>query len=609
MNPKTTWLLALSAAVLFAYILFVEQPARQASLTQHSRRLLPGLSPAAVTSISLRPAGRQELRLERRGGAWQLTSPIACPADSNRVTALLNGMALFDWQDRILPEELRSRPNALADFGLINPQITIEAREGARAWTLRIGTNSVMGGQVFAQAGGGEDIFLADGTLLRYTPIEAALWRDLTLADLDALAFDGVKVRTSGKSFELRRRPDGLWGARAGSLSARADSAKVETLLKNLRGAKIRSFVTDDAGADLSPYGLTASVSPSFFEISFLKASNVLFSLQVGDNPTNYPELAFVRRLGQGNVVLASNVALRQWHGAYTNLLDRHMISEPAEQIGAIECVGEDRFVLEQNAGAGWTVRTAEGSLPADPEMAAFLIDILTNAQTEVEQTVVAAFEDYGLAHPSLEYVLRPAGMPPGATNVLADIQFGTNQTGRAFERRTDEPSVNAIAPELYSRLPRASWQLSDRRIWSFLSSNVVAFTVEKRGVARKFLRDPNGEWTFAPGSSGSINSFSIEETLWRLGELKAVYWVGVGEDSADRFGVRAAAHKITLEVQKEDKTQTLSIEFGGRSAYANPYAAVIRNGRRWFFEFPAQLFEAVETDLGASGASRPNPQ
>jgi hypothetical protein len=606
MSPKTTWSLILAAAVLFAFIFFVEQPARQARLQKASRKLLPGFDPVLVTNIVMRPANRLELRLERQGESWQLTKPIAYPADSNRVDALLAFLSEVEWLDRIPAQELRDQPNALTDFGLINPQTSFELRNATRAWSIRVGTNSVVGGRVYAQAEGGDAIFLVSKTLLQSASPDADFWRDRSLIDVDALSYDAIKVRTGGKSFELRRLQDGLWSARAGSLSSRADRTKIEALLDNLQGAQVRKFVLDDSRGDLDPYGLLVSAASSAVEVSFLKSSNVLFAIQVGDSPTNQADLAYVRRVGPGNIVLVPKDSVRPWQGAYTNLVDRHMISCPADRIGSIECSGEDQFVMDRGSDGGWNVRTSDDSFPADPELAGHLIDILTNVEMEVEQTVVAAFENYGLEHPALEYWIRPMSQSPGSTNLIADLQFGLNRAGRAFQRRADELSVNAVSAELYGRLPRVSWQLRDRRIWSFLSTNVVSVTSEMKGARTKFIRDPNGEWTFAPGSRGMLNAFALEETLHRLGDLKAVYWSGVGEDESDRFGVRDADQKVVLEVQNGDKTEVLTIEFGKRSPYIHPYAAVFLKGRRWYFEFPAPLYESILVDMSGSASLRP---
>jgi len=235
-----------------------------------------------------------------------------------------------------------------------------------------------------------------------------------------------------------------------------------------------------------------------------------------------------------------------------------------------------------------------------------------TNIQTQIEKTVATDFADYGLTHPLLQYTLQADGGAAGSSNtVIARIEFGASKSGRIFERRPDESFVNLISPDDFNRLPRAAWQLRDRRIWSFTSSNVLSLTVHQLGVTRRYLRDPEGEWTFAPGYHGppGVNWPSLEEGVHRLGELSAVYWSGVGDAPEQEFGFAAMDFGLSLEVKRGDKTETCSIEFGGRSPYSYPYASVVRNGQRLIFEFPADLYDNfVERDMTIPAALRYHP-
>jgi len=69
---------------------------------------------------------------------------------------------------------------------------------------------------------------------------------------------------------------------------------------------------------------------------------------------------------------------------------------------------------------------------------------------------------------------------------------------------------------------------------------------------------------------------------------------------------VRETSQKLVLEVQNGDKTELLTVEFGKRSSYIHPYAAVLLNGRRWYFEFPAPLYESILVDMSGSASLRP---
>ena len=345
--------------------------------------------------------------------------------------------------------------------------------------------------------------------------------------------------------------------------------------------------------------------------MSFWGGSNLTAELQVGASPTNQPSLAFARRQDPGNVVVIDREALRPWQGAYTNFLDYHFISLSPDSIGAIAVQGEGRFAVQKQTNGQWQVR-AGTTFPADAGLMRDWLASFTNIQTQIEKTVATDFAEYGLTPPLLQYTLQADGGAAGPSNtVIARIEFGANKSGKIFERRPDESFVNLISADDFNRLPRAAWQLRDRRIWTFDSSNVLSLTVHQLGVTRKYLRDPEGEWTFAPGYHGppGVNWPSLEEGVHRLGELSAVYWSGVGDAPGQEFGFAAMDFGLSLEVKRGDKTETCSIEFGGRSPYSYPYASVVRNGQRLIFEFPADLYDNfVEHDMTIPAALRYHP-
>ena len=70
--------------------------------------------------------------------------------------------------------------------------------------------------------------------------------------------------------------------------------------------------------------------------------------------------------------------------------------------------------------------------------------------------------------------------------------------------------------------------------------------------------------------------------------------------DDAQDIAVKYAVNTIprVFIFKGSDKPQTLTLEFGGRSARRSPYAAVKLDGQLWFFEFPLPLYADVLRDL-----------
>jgi hypothetical protein len=391
---------------------------------------------------------------------------------------------------------------------------------------------------------------------------------------------------------------------------ARADTDVINALLNQIQHLPVTEFVTDDPQADLEAYGLQASAQTPSLTLVFSNGAKLTAVLQIGASPTNHPELAYARRQDPSNIVLVSREPFRAWQTDNTNFLDQHLISFPPTRIESIEAHGEDDFTARKMTNSQWKVQDArQQTFAADPDLMKDWLDGLGGIPTAIEKTVVADLSPYGLTKPALRYAIN-FGARAG-TNLTAHVEFGTNQMNQVFERRTDEDFVNTVALDQFDRLPNASWQLRNRRIWSFETSNVLSVTVHQLGGTRKFVRDPDGAWTFAPGFKGPpfINSSEMEEAVHRIGQLTAVYWDGHGDSNLERFGFAKVDHNIEFEVKRPSGTETLRIEFGIPSPYSHPYASVVQNGQRLIFEFPADLYENfVEHDLTVPAALRYRP-
>jgi hypothetical protein len=613
MSSKSTGVLVAAALVLGALVFWVERPLRLARERPASRRVFPGLDAKDVTTVEVSPGG-QIIRAERDAHVWRLTKPILYPADGARIEALLKALAGLEWRRAIGADELANRADAQEQFGFDKPAFSLVLEGGGPPRHLLFGKTSAFGDEVFLQVVGNPSIYLADASLLQLIPAGKDHWRDLAVLDLAQTPFDSLKVHSPGKSFDLQREPStGLWRMSL-PLQVRADSPKINGLLEKIRQLRVVSFASDEAQPDLDLYGLQSSTQSPALDLAFFQGTNRVLDLLVGasltnnpastNNPaltnnvvlTNNPALAYARRNSPGNVIVLPVQPLGPWEADYTAFLDRRLLSVSPDLIDAIEVSAQDHFTMRRQTNGQWAVCAAQ-TFAADQMLVEDWLSAFTNIEVEIEQAVVADVAStnvagYGLAKPVAQYILKSAVTGAGNSNqVVAQIQFGASQTNRVFERRTDESSVNSITREQFDRFPRASWQFRDRRIWHFDAGDVQSITIRQGGRLRKLVRDPNNEWTFAPGSTGIINPFYLEETLHRLGDLKAIYWDGRGDDPRDPFGFAQTDYAISLEVKTGGQTRTLALQFGKPSPYTHPYAAVQLDGQRLVFEFPVDLY------------------
>jgi hypothetical protein len=611
MSWRATQILLSAALVLFAFVWLVERPMREKRLQDANHVILQGFDPATVNTIEVRPRDADEIVAERQpgpGNTWRLTRPISYAARTGPIQALLDALAKVTWQDRVTSSELKNVPDAQEKFGFADAPMEIAAH-GARSAKILIGQTSAFGDEVFLEVVGEPDIYRVSTNFLAVIPADKDQWRDRALLDLTNLPYQTIAVRApvKGIEFELERDPTNHLWFMSKPVRARADNGGVNALLDSLQDLPVTQFVTDDPKAELDLYGLQTSAQTPELDLSFRRGSNVLAELAVGMSPTNQPGLAFARRLDPSNIVVIARDRLQAWEGSYTNFLDYHFISVSPGTIGAIEVQGADSFAVRAGNGGEWTVSHGQEKFPADAILMRDWLASFTNVQTQIEATVANDFKPYGLDHPVLQYRVEKAaaGMP-----LIAEIDFGATTNGKIFERRPDERSINSVKSADFDRLPRAAWALRDRRLWTFDTSNVVSLTVRQQKVTRRYLRDPTGDWTFAPGYHGPPipNWPAIEEGVHRLGELRAVYWSGVGEAALKEFGFADTNLSLSLELKRGGKMETVEVRFGGRSPYSYPYATVLKDGQQLVFEFPVDLYENFIEPYMAIPLSLRNP-
>ncbi len=589
MNSKTTWTCVAIAGLLFGFIFFVEHPFREQDNAARTTKIFRDLKTNAATQIEVLRAGHWEIRAERTNDSWLLTSPLIYPAAPEKIEKLFQALADLNWQARITPGELKSRPKAQEEFGFATPLVSLTARRGEEVLVnLLIGTNTPVGRQIYLQVVGDAGVYLVDSEFLNFLPQSPSDWRDPNLLRLPP-SINVIKARAGNKIFALTRTNQS-WRVTAPQ-QAHADDSKILELLKKTAALQISKFETDNPQPDLDAFGL---LTPEL-EISFATDTNIFATLQVGRSPTNDPSQVFARLPNQNHIFLVPREPLEAWRGSPTNFIDRSLVNFPTKDVAQIDVRGDDQFTL-QRAGNSWAISGVTNFL-VDSDLVREVLNLFSRAQIDFEKDPVTDFASYGLAPPALEYTLRTVG---ASNPILAQIVFGTNQSEKVFVRRLDEypDAVNSMQADIYARLPRASWQFRDRRIWSFTSNEVASVTIHQQGRERKIIRNAKGEWTFAPGSQGMINPFSFNELLYRLGELRAVFWISPDEKNLDRFGFKEADHTLAIELKRSDKTETLSLQFGGFTEFGTRYTAITRDGARMIFEFPWPLFMAVEDSL-----------
>jgi hypothetical protein len=527
MNSKSIWFWSSAAALLLGLI-----------IAHHTLRVpppagpplvLPGLDSRKIVTIHVRPKGQIEIRAERKGNEWTLAAPVVYSAQAVSIEQLLTLLQKLAPATTITAAELRQNPAAKDQYGFAEPQASLVLQDDHTRTQVLIGNLTAPGDQVFLQVVGIEEVYIVDATLLAFIPREANAWRDTAFARLQKLKFDRLEVKNGPRSFAVQRAAEDKPWRMVSPIDARADNSRVAELLQLLDSMQVIQFASDTPNPDLAAFGLQ---KPEL-EIALSLGTNPVLVVQFGKSPTNAPDQAFGRSLANDSVVTVPRAVLAAWTLSVNEVRDPHLVSDPTP-VQAILVESGDTFKLERHTNH-WIVMPQQMS--ADEGLVQQLLTGLARMKiAEFTKDIVTQNDlpTYGLAAPVLKYVLQAApSSGDGITNRnIVQLEFGTNTSDRVFVRRTDEPSVYAVALKDFAGLPTRAFQMRERQLWNFSEDQVRAVSIRQLGRARTIQRKKAHDWTLAPGSQGIINDLAIEETVRPLCSLAAISWVALGKRS-----------------------------------------------------------------------------
>jgi len=600
MKWKTTLVLFVIAAGVFAYLFFVERNRPGTEEATRQAQNVVNFSRDKVNGIVIQN-GDDQIDIRRRDHKWRLEIPIKDQADGSVVNSLL--LDLENWQKdaAISAKEMEADKNKLADYGLANPKLRLKLIGPDTPPEIFFGKDAALEGKMYVRFGNSKETFLANQSVKKAIDKKPEDFRDRKLTDLIMAQVVRVVLKTSAGEMELQKKGD-HWDILK-PLHTRADDQKVSDLIAQVTTARIQQFVADDRG-DLHPYGLAEPHgSLTLFAQDDKSAGRTDSSrgeqgqiLQIGGPATageKEKDQVYVRFSPRGFVYTLPKKIEEILNSRPNDLRDRHLVRIDTKILDrlTIDAPGKGKTVFARK-DENWTI-ASRNNAPANSGEVRRLIDRLQNEQvTKFVEDVASNLPKYGLEKPQLivtfsSFASENTAETKAGEQPFASVAFGKVEGENVYARVGDEPFVVAVHRNLLDQIFTDPLQWQELSIFNFKPEQIHRVTVATDKESA-LVRAKNNQWNWAKGS-GPINQENLQSMLNTLATLHAVRWIG---STSPAHGFDKPQLVVTFTTSPDDKaTHKLTVgavapdgmtfakvdEHEGTFALSNPYLNALK--------------------------------
>jgi len=244
MKWKTTLILFVIAAGVFAYLFFIEsnRPGTEEAARQSQNVL--NFSREKIDGVVIHN-GDDMIDIRRRDYKWRLETPIRDQADASLVNNLLLDLESWQKDAAISAKEMEADKSKLADYGLANPKLRLKLLGPGAPPEVFFGKDAALEGKMYVRFENSKETFLASQSVKKALEKKPEDFRDRKLTDLIMAQVVRVVLKTSAGEMELQKKGD-HWEI-AKPLHTRADDQKVNDLIAQVTTARIQQFVANRA--------------------------------------------------------------------------------------------------------------------------------------------------------------------------------------------------------------------------------------------------------------------------------------------------------------------------------------------------------------------------
>jgi hypothetical protein len=485
-RPRNTLFLLLVLAALGAYLYWVELPQQK---RQAEEKLLLAFDKERVTAIGL-DYPDHAIALEKSAeGHWRIVRPLEADADDTTVRNLITAIA-----DAQVTKTLEDVSDKLASYGLATPEatVTLTVKDTGTLPALKIGKTTQVGFSTYAQKGDDPKVYITGGALQTGTKKQVKDLRDKTVIAFEDTEVQKLELRHDQGAIVVEHEGGDRWTITAPARYP-ADSGEMRALLASLRGLRADDFVSEEAGADLAPYGLA---SPQLALSVWLGKDQAQKTLLVGGTHEEaQKKTLYAKRAERPTVYTIPDYALKNLDKGLGTLRDKTVLAFEKEKATGLAVTRKD--------GAGFTLVKREGTWHLDtpgegaervPTIARFVDDVAGFKGSEIVAEKTADLAQYGLAEPDLSIAVSDEKGPLGTVLAARTAPgAGSDAEAESYVAAAGTGIVYGVKPYAFDRLDKKAADFREPPATPAPSGAGVATPGEEAGGALN-AEDAGGE-------------------------------------------------------------------------------------------------------------------
>jgi hypothetical protein len=521
---------------------------------------------------------------DQESGRWMMTAPAESDVDTGEVESFI-ASALDTVQNRTLGTK-QELADSLADFGLVEPKLTVVLGSGDTSEVLSLGNAVPSGDEVYATRKGDDQVFLVDGFVMEDLNKDSTLLRDKTLVAFSPDDIVSLSVTRDNKTVTVKRQADDSWMITE-PMQYPADADQIIDILDFVADGGAVGFAPE--GADPAEYGLDRPA----ITLLLVNRDGATSRLFIGNAAGNDDYWAM--REGRPSIFLVSTKVRNKLTVSADFIMNKSLLLDTASDVTAIEVTGADGPISMKRDGRGWKIATPEATAADRNAVNALLSNLREMRLSDIVKNPAGDLALYGLDRPTYTVTLV-AGKGDAKHSSLLKLARSAGDTSYGYLSTSMGDFVFSIPTESIESFNPTFDTLKDRSLLSFDPDEITKITVVSGGETYTF-RKKGDAWKMTEPKRRKVDTPSIASILTAVGDVSYSEVLADAKDDLKKWGLEEPRTAVTL--YGADEAEVGTIAFGPQERRdEKTYAPAVSSSHKEVYGVDADLLDKIKQEI-----------